>query len=303
MKPKILSWNVHGLNEINKRQRIKNLLREWRADIVCFQEKKLKLVNQKIVRSVWSCLYVDWVYLASNGASDGILVMWDKRVMEKMEEYIVACSFKMVEDNFMWAFTGIYGPNVDNIIKQLWDEIAGLHTWWDLPWCIGGDFNIIRFPSERFGDNRLRSAMSDFSDCIFDLNLIDLSLTGGPFTWSNSQTWSRFDRLLISPEWESKFLEMCQKKLPRVGSDHFPILLDGGGIEGGRRYFKFENMWLKSEGFVERVRLWWTSYQVFGSPSHILAGKLKALKNDLKLWNSHTFGDLGEQKKTMLEEL
>ncbi|KAG2684124.1 hypothetical protein I3760_10G062700 [Carya illinoinensis] len=75
MKSKFMSWNVHGLNKNNKRLRIKNLLRGWRADIVYLQETKLKLVTRKLVRGVWGCPYVDWVYLTSNEASGGILVM------------------------------------------------------------------------------------------------------------------------------------------------------------------------------------------------------------------------------------
>ncbi|XP_042942615.1 uncharacterized protein LOC122276776 [Carya illinoinensis] len=227
--------------------------------------------------------------------------------MEKMEEFVgefsVAVSFKMAEDNFMWAFAGIYGPNADNIRKLLWEEIAGISSWWDLPWCIGGDFNITRFPSERSGNSQLSPTMTEFSDCIFDLNLVDLPLVGGPFTWSNNQIYSRLDRFLISPDWECHYLEVSQKRLPRLCSDHFPILLDGGGIQGGRRSFMFENMWLKSEGFVDKVRHWWSSYQFHGTPSFILVGKLKALKNDLKHWNSQSFGDVGEQKQTMTEEI
>ena len=169
MKPKIVYWNVRGLNEINKHL-IKNLLRDWKADIVCLQETKLKLVSRKIVRSLWCCPYADWVYLASNGASGGILVMWDKRVVEKMEEFVgeytVACSFKMVEDNFLWAFAGIYGPNDDTTRQCLWEELAGVLSWWELPSCIGGDFNLSRFPSERSGVSHISSAMRDFSDFI-----------------------------------------------------------------------------------------------------------------------------------------
>ena len=41
-------------------------------------------------------------------------------------------------------------------------------------------------------------------------------------------------------------------------------------------------MWLKADGFVERVRGWWNSYAVSGSASSIMANKLKALKADLK---------------------
>jgi hypothetical protein len=34
--------------------------------------------------------------------------------------------------------------------------------------------------------------------------------------------------------------------------DHFPLMLDGG-VSRRSGYFKFMNMWLKSEGFVEQV--------------------------------------------------
>ncbi|KAG6629833.1 hypothetical protein CIPAW_14G112600 [Carya illinoinensis] len=183
MKPKIVSWNVRGLNEINKRLRIRNLLREWKADIVCLQETKLKMISRRIVRSLWSGVHVGWVFQASNGASGGILLMWDRRVVEMTEEfvgqYVVACSFTFVVDNFKWAFASVYGPNLDTNRRLLWEELAGIQTWWELPWCIGGDFNIVRFPSEVSGSRRLRTTMEEFSECIFDLNLVDMPLAGG----------------------------------------------------------------------------------------------------------------------------
>ena len=67
--------------------------------------------------------------------------------------------------------------------------------------------------------------------------------------------------------------------------DHFPIILEGGNFHRGMRPFRFENMWLKDEGFVEKIRSWWESYQFYGAPSFVLANKLKALKVDLKRWN------------------
>jgi len=55
-------------------------------------------------------------------------------------------------------------------------------------------------------------------------------------------------------------------------------------MQGGRgsRYYKFENMWLKYEGFVEQVKTWWVSYSYQGTPSYVLAQKLKALKSDFE---------------------
>jgi len=69
----------------------------------------------------------------------------------------------------------------------------------------------------------------------------------------------------------------------------------------GKRHFKFENMWLKSDGFVEKVQRWWESYDFQGLPSYVLANKLKALKADLKKWNAEVFGDVGRKKKELLE--
>jgi hypothetical protein len=77
--------------------------------------------------------------------------MWDRRVVEKLEvcvgRFIIACYFRSVSDNFEWAFAGVYSPNNNNDRKLLWDELVGIMSWWEVPWCIGGDFDAIRYPS------------------------------------------------------------------------------------------------------------------------------------------------------------
>jgi hypothetical protein len=78
-------------------------------------------------------------------------------------------------------------------------------------------------------------------------------------------------------------------------------MLDCEKNRGGNRSFKFENMWLKHEGFIELVKKWWMSYDFSGLPSFVLAKKLKALKADLKKWNEEVFGDLRKKKKELLE--
>jgi hypothetical protein len=61
-------------------------------------------------------------------------------------------------------------------------------------------------------------------------------------------------------------------------------------VSRGRRPFKFKNMWLKVEGFVDLVKQWWESYVFQGTPSFVFARKLKGLKLDLKRWNEEEFG-------------
>jgi hypothetical protein len=62
-------------------------------------------------------------------------------------------------------------------------------------------------------------------------------------------------------------------------------------------------MWLKADGFVDRVRRWWGSYVFPRSPSHIIASRLKALKLDLKKWNSNEFGNIHFKQQKLLFSL
>jgi hypothetical protein len=38
----------------------------------------------------------------------------------------------------------------------------------DLPWCIGGDFNVTHFPSKRSGEAHFCPATVEFLDFIFE---------------------------------------------------------------------------------------------------------------------------------------
>ena len=155
---------------------------------------------------------------------------------------------------------------------------------------------MMRFPSERSGSVYFTIAMRRFSAFISKQSLVDLPLVGGTFTRSNSRevaSRSRLDRFLLSTDWEENFLSVCQRHLSRLLSDHFPILLEGGNLHGGKKPFRFENMWLKDEGFLERVSSWWETYLFQGTPSFSLANKLKMLKLDLKRWNVEEFGNIG----------
>jgi exonuclease III len=114
MNLQIVSWNMRGLNDGSKRLRVRNLLRTWKADIVCLQETKLEAVDWGTIQSLWRGQYVDWLCLNSSGVSGGILIMW---VVEKVDEAVgrfsISCRFKVVLYGFEWGFTRVYGPHRD----------------------------------------------------------------------------------------------------------------------------------------------------------------------------------------------
>uniref|UniRef100_A0A2N9F873 Reverse transcriptase zinc-binding domain-containing protein n=1 Tax=Fagus sylvatica TaxID=28930 RepID=A0A2N9F873_FAGSY len=141
----------------------------------------------------------------SNGDAGGILLMWDMRVVEKVDEavgnYSLSCKFRNVADQFEWIFSGAYGLNLDSERGLLWEGLVGLISWWDAPWCIGGGFNVVCFPSEKSDPDAIKTQILGFFQHLYteDTNYRPL-LDGLPFS-SISLAFSS-----ISTE-EAKWLE------------------------------------------------------------------------------------------------
>jgi len=188
-------------------------------------------------------------------------------------------------------------------------------TWWELgaarglfsgPWVLCGDFNTVRYPTEKKDGIRINRSMTEFSDFIENMELIDIDLNGGKYTWKKGDrhtTAARLDRFLLSEEWDTNFSCIKQSVLSRVVSDHSPLLLQCGEWGQSNSYFKFENWWLHTEGFNAKVRDWWESFNYTGRPDYVLMAKLKALKGKLKEWRKTIQGNLKMQKANVLKQL
>ena len=62
-------------------------------------------------------------------------------------------------------------------------------------------------------------------------------------------------------------------------------------------------MWLKVDGFVDKVRSWWEAYTFRGSPRFRIASKLQVLKLDLKKWNEEEFGNVESRMCKLWKDL
>ena len=74
MKVRLLSWNVRGANDKDKRKIIKSFIKSQMVDVVCLQETKIKEMTIGLMRSLGVGRHLDWSAVNSRGTTRGILV-------------------------------------------------------------------------------------------------------------------------------------------------------------------------------------------------------------------------------------
>ena len=96
---------------------------------------------------------------------------------------------------------------------------------------VAGDLNIVLALNEKKGGLRGKDFMQDIvENLIHDWKLIDLKPKQGRYTWSNNRVGSscisaRLDRFLVHSPLFDVNLIISTKNLPKLSSDHHPILL------------------------------------------------------------------------------
>ncbi|CAN0838702.1 LINE-1 retrotransposable element ORF2 protein [Linum grandiflorum] len=293
---KNLCWNVRGLCDDRKKFRVRELISTWKPNILCLQETKWPTCADSDVFFLWGNRNVEWLSKDSDGASGGLLIAWDKELFQICGSWIGTFSamviLQSISDGFQWCLFNSYGPCDRNLKLDFLSELRDFLAWWHLPACLMGDFNLVRSQLETSGGERPIADMDMFNDFIADSELIDLPLCGGTFTHSNLRglpTLARLDRVLISHVWEEHFPDCRLSVLPRVCSDHSPLLLSAGVADVVIRPWRFELMWHEHEDyhrFLEEV--WNKDAGGFGG-IFCLARRLKLVKESLKVWNRNVF--------------
>lgn len=153
-----------------------------------------------------------------------------------------------ISDTFL--VMNVYGPQrIDEKLKFL-DFLVDLRTRNnEITWIMGGDFNMIKYFSEKKGGTRLLSKYSVvFQSFPKYMKLVDSKMHNSLFTWNNkrggdAQVASKLDIFFILEELMLTNKEITANVIPYRGSDHWPIQLEIKGIESPRnRPFRFENI-------------------------------------------------------------
>ncbi|KAI3474575.1 hypothetical protein Pfo_029577 [Paulownia fortunei] len=134
---------------------------------------------------------------------------------------------------------------------------------------------------------------------IEDCGLIDAGYEGSNFTWTNNRIWKRLDRILYSEVWLNLFHMTKVSHLPRIWSDHAPLLISlSMNLAKSPPSFRSLRMWTRHHSFWETVKtLWQQPTDTEGMKN--LQQKLYRLKQLLRWWNKNVFGDIFENIKKL----
>nr|CAD1838601.1 unnamed protein product [Ananas comosus var. bracteatus]CAD1838614.1 unnamed protein product [Ananas comosus var. bracteatus] len=101
-----------------------------------------------------------------------------------------------------------------------------------MPTIVMGDFNCIMNPKEKLGGlSRTFNSKSPLRKFQQDGGFVDIHFNGPGYTWTNnrqgnSMILQRLDRALANSQWILRFPFSRLVHLPRIASDHCPLLLN-----------------------------------------------------------------------------
>ena len=114
--PKVLCWNVRGLNNPAKRNAVREFVGEAKVNIVGLQETKLDVIDSYIAMQSLGPSFDGFAYVPAVETRGGILLGWDSTVLSI--DNIAVDSHALTgrvhsKDGFDRWVTVVYGPQGD----------------------------------------------------------------------------------------------------------------------------------------------------------------------------------------------
>ncbi|KAL4198737.1 hypothetical protein AMTRI_Chr03g141540 [Amborella trichopoda] len=173
-----------------------------------------------------------------------------------------------VYGKFSWGLINVYSDVISALKEEFLSSLGDVLSH-NIPFCLCGDFNFIRWLDDTSSNISLNSSMRMFNFFIERFQVFDLSIAGTKFTWSNNSAtnlvMSKLDRFMATQEWMEAFPLASVKALPRLSSYHIPLLLNTKVICGGKKPFRMELGWLDESDVVDLIKATWENSITFGS--------------------------------------
>ena len=305
---KFVFWNCRGAGN----NEFCTIVHDWRksfnCNILAVVEPRISGVKaDKIVEKLG---FESSHRVEAQGMSGGLWLLWNKlkiniKILESSRHFIHGIVNEGSYEE--WIFTVVYAnPNAE-LKRQCFEKIVQLARRVSLPWMVIGDFNEVLLASEKVGgagvDHR---RIYRFAKWVQNCQLIDMGSKGPKFTWrggvrnGGDRVYERLDRCFGNAQWRQMYQDANVIVLPRVKSDHHPILVElerkRGRVHSNDRPFQFEAAWLQHKEFAEFVNKSWET----GSE---LPRALQNLTYRLKIWNKEVYGNIFQRKRRVLDRL
>ncbi|KAK6159884.1 hypothetical protein DH2020_003265 [Rehmannia glutinosa] len=216
-------------------------------------------------------------------------------------DQILDLEFTSVIFPFTFTASFVYAKSTRIERRNLWDVIRSAAILFDhKPWLIGDDFNYFLTPDERVGSTTDRHLdMDEFGQMVSDSGLIDIGFEGDSMhTWSRCNLQERLDRIFLNLAWTDAFPKSFVNHLPRVKSDHAPLLFQSSlTITRHPTTFRYMKMWSRHHSFqLNTVAQTWSSPTGLTSMLNLHC-KLMRVKHKLQWWNKTVFGNIFDNLK------
>jgi hypothetical protein len=112
------------------------------------------------------------------------------------------------KSSFSWKLVMVYGSPYEEGKQAFIDELHSVMAGWQGPTLIGGDFNLIRFTSDKSNGIINHRWADAFNDWVNIWGLLELNPPNNAYTWTNNQdnlVMAKIDRIFVTIEWESAF--------------------------------------------------------------------------------------------------
>ncbi|XP_060177887.1 uncharacterized protein LOC132607827 [Lycium barbarum] len=196
---KTLFWNIRFVNSQQAFHRVQMLHRHHKFSIIALMEPFLHVRN---IQGFRSRLGMRYAHHNCNGKiwffrNDNI----DVEVIQDTDQQITV-KLNFQEDNKILMTTMIYAKCESLERISLWHNLYNLADQMEVPWLVGGDFNVIMHEDEKIGGLPVYpDEYEDFAFCVNSSELFEVSFKGILFTWWNGRTgryciFKRLDRML-----------------------------------------------------------------------------------------------------------
>ncbi|GJZ35731.1 RNA-directed DNA polymerase, eukaryota, reverse transcriptase zinc-binding domain protein [Tanacetum coccineum] len=222
-------WTEEMKSYFDKHKQVKKLIQEEGLQLCAILETHVKYKNTKKTCEI---VFGNWEYI-TNGEDNNkgciIMVGWNAN---KIQAWLISQSGQYI---------------------LLLKIVTG-----GIPWVILGDYNVTLKVSEHSNRSAIPSSkMSEFQDCVNNIEVGDLHSEGFHYTWTKSlknpkcKTLKKLDRVMVNENFMDKFQQAHGMFLPYMISDHSSIIVRiPNGVQKRKSSFRFSNFITDKKEFL-----------------------------------------------------